>query len=155
MQESLLRQVFADDLRLDEVQVALCEVCLVHPGSEGRAVPAWAAVTDGGLLARVALGAGVHQTLRIDHAQVKSVDASGSDRIALQVTYFNPRRAVDEVWRLHLEPSVAAGGFSAALAHAVSKHQAQATLVEAAAAVVAAEWAVADSREADRPASVA
>jgi hypothetical protein len=147
MRESAMQQMFRDVLDRGEVKVAVTEVALACPGSENRPVHAWAAVTDRALHARLTLGAGVHQTLRIDHDQVKRVEASGPDQMSLLVAYWNPRRAVDEAWHMHLESTLASAGFTAALSHAVSKHRAQADLAAATAAPPTAPGAAPEGSE--------
>jgi hypothetical protein len=136
VQESLVRQMFQDHLDRDEVKIAVSEAALTFPGSDGRPVHAWLMTTDRALHARVTLGAGIFSTLTLGYQQVKFVEASEPDETTVQVAYFNPRRAVDESWRLRLDPAVAAPAFAAHLVHVVSQYHAA---VQAAAAARAAD----------------
>jgi hypothetical protein len=133
--------VFADVLERDEVRVADSEVSLVTRGRNGSsgggsAVTAWVVATDRALHARLTLAAGVYQRQRLEYAQVKRAEA-GEDERSLTLTYWNPRSAADESWRLELGPG-SPDRFAATVLQLVRQRQAAHRAAEVASRAVGA-----------------
>jgi hypothetical protein len=126
-EESLQRQMFQDALEQDETQIADCEARMRIPCGDGKPLHAQVVATDRALHARVTFGPGIHRLLRLQYDRVKYVEVSRPEETDVELTYFNPDRAVDETWHLRLEQTPAAPGFGATLAHLVSRRAAART----------------------------
>lgn len=124
VQDSLQRQMFQDAFERDEVQIADCEARMRIPSGDDRPVQARVVATDRALHARVTLGPGIHRSLRLDYDQVRFVEVFRPQEAEVEVTYFNPGRAIYETWYLWLDGAQAATGFGATVVRLVSQRAA-------------------------------
>jgi hypothetical protein len=162
VQESLHRQMFHEAFERDEAQVAECDARVRIRSADGKSLQARLVATDRALHARVTLGPGIHQTLRLHYDQVKYVEVSRPEGADVEVVSFNPDRATDEIWHVRIDQAHVASGFAATLVHLVSHWAAARTAAAQVAEAVQAgrrsndqTWTVAAARANAREVEVA